>query len=264
MNNLERQMRDLLVRGKNEYGWAAVKAEFEAEGTRLDELMRLVEIAHQADLPVAVKIGGCEALMDLFVAKQIGVQYIVAPMIETDYALTKYDAALRKAYSSDEREDTEFLWNIETTTGFSNRVAMANFAIESGALAGIVFGRSDYCGSIGLNSDSVNDLRVIDDVVELAKTCAEHNLDLVVGGGVSVDSLPGLRRIREVKLTRFETRKVIMWSSALDLPKIEEGMLAALQFELKWLTNKRDYYNSIFQEDEKRFTTLKNRWNLTD
>ena len=55
-----------------------------------------------------------------------------------------------------------------------------------------------------------------------------------------------------------------MWASALDLPKIEEGMLAALQFELKWLTNKRDYYNSIFQEDEKRFTTLKNRWNLTD
>jgi hypothetical protein len=85
-----------------------------------------------------------------------------------------------------------------------------------------------------------------------------------VGGGVSVDSLPGLRRIRDVKLTRFETRKVIMWSSALDLPKIEEGMLAALQFELKWLTNKRDYYNSIFQEDEKRFTTLKNRWNLSD
>ena len=257
-------MSDMLKRGKDEFGWAAVKAEFEAEGTRLDELLRLVEIAHRADMAIAVKIGGCEALMDLFEAKQIGVDYIIAPMIETSYALSKFDIALKKAYSSDDREDTQFLWNIETTTGFQNRKEMAELAVQSGELAGVVFGRSDYCGSIGLNSDNVNDDVVINDVIEVAKVCEAHNLDIVVGGGVSVDSIPGLKRIRDVKLTRFETRKVVMWSSALDNSKIEDGMLAALQFELKWLTNKRDYYNAIYREDEKRFTTLKSRWNLQD
>jgi hypothetical protein len=264
MNKLERQMTEMLKRGRDEFGWAAVKAEFEAEGTRLDELLRLVEIAHRADMAIAVKIGGCEALMDLFEAKQIGVNYIIAPMIETAYALSKFEIALKKAYSPDDREDTEFLWNIETTTGFQNRKEMAELAAQSGALAGVVFGRSDYCGSIGLNSDNVNDDKVIDDVIEVAKVCESHNLDVVVGGGVSVDSLPALRRIRDVKLTRFETRKIIMWSEALDRPNIDDGMLLALQFELKWLTNKREYYNAIFNEDEKRFTTLKTRWNLSD
>ena len=264
MNRLETEMRDLLRKGHEKYGWIAVKAEFEAEGTRLDELLRLVEIARRADLKVAVKIGGCEALMDLFQAKQIGADYVVGPMIETAYALTKYAAAVNKAYSEDDLSDTDFLWNVETTTGFSNLPGMLKVAASNQCLAGIVFGRSDYCGSLGLDSNEINSVRVTSDVVTTAKSCVREDLDLVVGGGVSIDSLTALRQIQNSHLTRFETRKVVMSASALDLPSIEEGLLAALQFELKWLTNKRNYYNAIFSEDEKRFNTLRSRWGISD
>jgi len=189
MNSTEREMRDILARGRDEHGYVGVKAEFEAEGTRMDELLRLVEIANKAGLDLAVKIGGGEAVRDLLEAKQIGVRWIIAPMIESAYALTKYTAAKNQVFSEDEALDTDFLFNLETITAYESRDAILAAAEGERGIDGCVFGRVDFCGSMGLDRDAINDQQVTDHVLAVAALCRDRGQQLIVGGGVSRDSI---------------------------------------------------------------------------
>jgi hypothetical protein len=263
MNKNEHAMVDILKKGKEEFGYIAAKAEFEAEGTRVDELLRLMDIAHTANVKLTVKIGGCEAIRDLLESKQFGVDFIVAPMIESPYALGKYSEARNKVYSADEQIDTDFLFNLETNSTYLLREEILSEA-QRLKLNGVVFGRSDYAGSLGLPATQIEGDTVTNHILDVAELCVKHSLDLVVGGAVNFNSVENLKRINDIHLTRFETRKVVFDASSVNHSNIEEGLFNAVQFELKWLLNKKEYYSKISTEDDKRFETLKNRWGLKE
>ena len=142
MNRLEQSMLEALMDLKDNYGALGVKAEFEAEGTRLDELYRLIDIARKADLKLAIKIGGCEAIKDMLDCKQVGVDFLIAPMIESQYALEKFGDSLKRTFKKDDSLP-KALFNLETKNGFSCSDKLAQCAASRPEISGIVFGRVD-------------------------------------------------------------------------------------------------------------------------
>jgi hypothetical protein len=262
MNLIEREMSSILKVCKQEFGVLAVKAEFEAEGTRIDELLRLVEIAHSADLDLTVKIGGCEAIRDLYESKQIGVQYIVAPMVETAYAAKKFSIAKNLVYDVNERADTKFLINVETDTAVTNFESILSIATGEDSFDGFVFGRVDFVGSKGLERKAVDSEAVLETALSLSAEIQKANKELVVGGGVSADSIQFLRAVASVHLSRFETRKVVFGSQSIFVNDISRALLLAVKFELLWLKNKQSYYGRIHHEDDLRIDMLEKRWSV--
>lgn len=257
-------MLDILRKGRQEFGVVATKAEFEAEGTRTDELLRLLEIAHKADVGLALKIGGCEAIRDMLEAKQFGVRYIIAPMVETPYALSKYIAAKDQVFKPQEQDDVTFLFNVETITAFDNIEAMVDLAARGPGCDGVVFGRVDFSGSIGLGRAGIESERVTAAGEVVSRLCKSRGLQFVVGGAVSSDALDSLRRFNAIHLDRFETRKVVFQGSALGEQSLPEALRQAVHFELLWLLNKREYYGLMHQEDQARIEMLESRWKVLE
>jgi 4-hydroxy-2-oxoheptanedioate aldolase len=251
-------MVELLIELKEEHNCAGVKAEFEAEGTRIEEAMRLKEVSMKAGLGLTLKIGGCEALKDMFDGGSLGTEHLVAPMVETAYALKKYLQAVKLAFSEEQRKDMDFLINLETFTACQNFDAMLQIP-EIGLLSGIVLGRVDLTGSLAMSREEINSDKILEICKDAAAKAKQHNMTVVVGGGVSVHSLPFFRSFPEGHLDRFETRKIVFKCPGA-LQNREEAFLKAVEFELLWLKNKKNYYGSIHREDDTRLVMMEERY----
>lgn len=260
MNTLEHKMVELLLDMKKNYGVIDLKAEFEAEGSRINELMRLKEIASNAGLSIAMKIGGAEAITDIFEAQKIGVSTIVAPMLESPYALSKYIMALEKYVPNDTRKNIKFVAMIETVQGYKNVDELLD--IDKNKILNIIsVGRVDLSGSLGLKRNEINDDKVYHIVEDIFTKSKKKGYNTVMGGGIAKEAIPFIKKLVTKKLLdRYETRKIIFRTdpqfSAL---KMEEGIIKANLFELFWLQNKKKYYSNIAREDDGRMEMLMSR-----
>ncbi len=260
MNTLERGMVDTLKDLKAHHHVIGIKAEFEAEGTRLEEALRLKEVVSAAGIDLTIKIGGCEALKDMYDARSIGVKSIVAPMIESSFALKKFLQASRIVFPDEERHDIKFLINIETTTACRDLAAILGSDCLSD-LHGITIGRGDLSESLGHDRSYINSEEIFALSARILSEAKKKNLICGMGGGVSAESLPFFKKLPPGHLDFFETRKVqFQCPQGYSSDNAREGILKAVGFELVWLKNKRNYYGGIAQEDAHRIEALESRY----
>lgn len=259
MNVLEREMIGILRTLRNDCGCIQIKAEFEAEGTRMVELMRLKDIASAVGLPIIMKIGGVESVTDVYNCLEVGVGGIIAPMVETAYALTKYENMIATMVAPDNAVDIEFFFNMETITGYENLDAMLKTAMLD-RIQGVTIGRVDLVGSLDSDRNAVDSERVF----EICRTTFEKTrakgLKNGMGGAISVKSKEFIQRLNKLQLLdKFETRKIVFRADAVELG--DRIFAKALEFELLWLKSKRRYYSRIKEEDEARIDMLERRFN---
>lgn len=252
MNSLENKLVDILKILRSRYGAVAVKCNMEAEGIRLDEMARTKEIALKAGAGLTVKLGGCEALTDLRLAKMFGADNIMAPMIESKFALEKYLDMAAAAYTDAELADMKLLVNMETTDGCErfNQILQAE-NIER--LYGIVLGRTDLAKALGVSD--VNAPPVLEIARTLFVKAKERSLACLVGGGVTAESIPFFQGLKGL-LDGFETRKVVFSCAGDDVGFLSEGILLALEFEYRWYELKQQYYGKIYNEDAGKMKNL--------
>ena len=261
MNRQEFEMIELLKKLKNEYGVIEIKAEFEAEGSRIEELMRLKDVSSYVNLPIILKIGGAEAVTDIYNGIILGVNGLIAPMVETPYAVSKYLDVIDKLIQPDNRDFIDFSINIETVTALENIEKI--FSLEKiNLLNSITFGRSDFVQSMGFSKFEVNSDVVYQHVKKVATLALEKNLKFAMGGNVTKNSIEFIRNLyNENLIHKYETRKVVFESSFIE-NNPENGLELALEFELMWLKSKRRFYSKIKEEDEQRIIDLENRMNI--
>jgi 2-keto-3-deoxy-L-rhamnonate aldolase RhmA len=257
MNVLEYEMIEILKKLKNEYGVFEIKAEYENEGSRQDELMRLKDVADKVDLPIIMKVGGVEAVTDIYNAITLGVKGIIAPMAETKFAVSKFTNSIETFVAEDNREDIEFAFNLETITGYHNIddiLTLDNLDI----LSGVTFGRVDFTASMGKDRSFADSDTMLDYCTDVFSKCKQKGLKCGLGGAISVNSENFIRSLVEQNLIdKYETRKIVYDKNAIY--SITDGILTGIEFELLWLKSKRRFYHRIRNEDEKRIQMLEQR-----
>lgn len=256
MNREERKMLDSLMELKEAYGVYGIKAEFEAEGARMDELISLRELILRADLKFITKIGGCEAVHDMQQCKLLGATGVMAPMIETPFAMSKFVGAAQRVYG-DAIDTVEWIINAETKTCHANYDGVLEAG--KGFLNAVTVGRSDLSASMGIDRRDIETKPVFDATKDLLLKSKKAGIVTNFGGNIGIESIPFIIGMSDVA-NRFETRKVVITMDKNE-EHLKKAIHHALNFELLWLLNKQNYYTRLSKEDEARIERMRNQLN---
>ncbi len=237
----------------------AVKAEFEAEGTRIDELALLSELCCKNKIPLTLKIGGPSAQRDIYEAFQLGAKNILVPMVESKYSLlkcvelfNKFDPLFKNLTNM-----PKLFINIESKLALKNCDSIIETIIkEKLPVSSLVIGRTDLAASLGIkNIEDDSILFIVKDLIQ-----KNSNLKFTLGGNLKLQSYDFVRTLSNYGLFGFESRKcTFKYCKEINNEKFKKIIRFGLEFELAWLNFKTNLYANRSEEETMRIKTITQR-----
>ncbi|GIX43255.1 MAG: aldolase [Leptospiraceae bacterium] len=190
-----------------QYGLFALKTGTEVEDMNFDEISFLRNISKDI-VPLHVKIGGPEARNDMRFLLSIKVDCIIAPMIESPYALKNFIKTLEEIQHQHKTTCKAGI-NIETITGYMQLDSILNLEYAK-KLYQITAARTDLSGSMDLLPDNP---RVIEICKEILLSCKKKNILTSVGGAIQPAIIKNL--LEELDSDFINTRHMVIRSDIL-------------------------------------------------
>jgi 4-hydroxy-2-oxoheptanedioate aldolase len=211
----------------------AVKQSLEDEGVSYEDLIVMKKITQKANLDLNVKIGGCEAKNDIYFCEWLKVKGIVAPMVESSYALRKFLQTISK------KNKQKLYVNLESIQAFKNIDKILGQS-NINKLTGVVIGRSDLAGSLNLEKKKVDSKRIYNLVFQVLKKIKKKKLIVKMGGSLTAHSKNFVTNLFKKNLIdRVETRNIELKINYKILNNFENAINSIFRFELEWLKFKQ-------------------------
>ena len=213
-------------------GLSGIKLSLEDEGSSFNDLERMKKITKSLKIDLNIKIGGCEAKNDIIFCKSLSPNSIVAPMVESEYALKKF------IQSVGNKKKIKLLINLESISAIKN---ISKFLRSKyfRKLDGVVIGRSDLAGSLNLSKKEVNNdviFKKIFKTITKIKKRVKSNFLIKMGGSITPKSKNFIDKLYKSKLiNRIETRNVELKLNNNIIENIEKIIPEIFKFELEWL-----------------------------
>jgi 4-hydroxy-2-oxoheptanedioate aldolase len=252
---LEQKLEASLIRLKEDFHLYAVKGEFEAEGASFRDLVRLRRLTARHNILLYLKIGGVEALRDIKDAFDLGVDGLVAPMVESPFGVIKFLQAVELVFS-----DRKIFKSINIETCNAVKCIDEILSAAKDKVDNITIGRTDLSNSY-LNAEIQPDSKFIFDLIEeLSSKVHSAGIALTIGGSISKNSVTKFKQSHRAwgkNISSIETRKVVL--PVDQMLETKNALIEALMFEELYLSSKLDNEIWLSQADRDRLAKLKNR-----
>ena len=249
MENLQKILSKL-----KDLGCSGIKISYEDEGALLNEVITMRYLTTFVGVKLSIKIGGCEAKRDIVDCINLNTDTIVAPMVESSFALKKFTNSL-KVYNYNGEKG----FNLETIQAYKSLEEISN---EFNIVDFVTLGRVDFVNSLNKDRNYVNSEEMLEIVSNVFEKAREKNIKCYLGGAISIESKDFIGKLIEKKLLdKFETRYIIFDTSKINFENFNELLYWANVFEVEWLKLISNRYNLLFNKDTNRIKMIEERIN---